>query len=160
MLKKIAFALLAALVVIQLFRPERNQTGTPSANHIGNKYTVPANVSDILKNSCYDCHSNNTRYPWYANVQPLAWWLQDHVNEGKREMNFDEFLSYPAKKAHHKLEEVIEQVKEGEMPLKSYTLVHRNAVLDQEQKRILSEWAAGIMHEIAATNDIKANKKD
>jgi predicted deacetylase len=89
----------------------------------------------------------------------VAWWLQDHVNEGKRELNFDEFLTYPPRKAHHKLEEVIEMVKEEEMPLGSYTFVHRNARLSAEQRKLLSDWAAGTMQEIASANDISPKEK-
>jgi hypothetical protein len=159
MAKKILYLLLAALLVIQFIRPARNLSEKPSANHISNKYAVPADISGILQNSCYDCHSNNTRYPWYANLQPVAWWLQDHVNEGKRELNFDEFLTYPPRKAHHKLEEVIEMVKEEEMPLGSYTFVHRNSRLSAEQRKLLSDWAAGTMQEIASANDISPKEK-
>jgi hypothetical protein len=148
MLKKIAYILLAVLVIIQFFRPERNTASGTQANAIANKYAVPANVNGILQKACNDCHSNNTVYPWYANIQPVAWWLADHVNEGKGELNFDEFLTYSPKKAHHKMEEVIDMVKQGEMPLKSYTIVHRNANLTQEEKVAITDWASGVMKEI------------
>jgi hypothetical protein len=148
MLKKIAYILLAALVIIQFFRPARNEASGAQANTLANKYAVPANVNGILQKACNDCHSNKTVYPWYANIQPVAWWLADHVNEGKGELNFDEFLTYTPKKAHHKMEEVIEMVKEGEMPLKSYTIIHRNANLTQEEKVAITDWASGIMKEI------------
>jgi len=113
----------------------------------------------VLQRSCADCHSNNTVYPWYANVQPVAWWLADHVNEGKGELNFDEFLTYSPKKAHHKLEEVIDMIKEGEMPLGSYTWIHRNAILSPAQKEALTTWADGLMKEIAAANNLKPEAK-
>ena len=77
MVKKIAFVLLAGLVIIQFFRPARNVSTAATPNDISNKYAVPANVQEILRSSCYDCHSNNTAYPWYANIQPVTWWLQD-----------------------------------------------------------------------------------
>ncbi|MGL6267918.1 MAG: heme-binding domain-containing protein, partial [Chitinophagaceae bacterium] len=134
MIKKIAMGLLVALVIIQFFKPDRNISPEKSPNDITNKYKVPAPVQEILKTSCNDCHSNNTIYPWYANIQPVAWWLADHVNEGKRELNFSEFSTYSPKKAHHKLEEVNEMVKEGEMPLQSYTIIHQNAKLSEAQK--------------------------
>lgn len=159
MLKKIALFLLAAFVIIQFFRPARNITTTASPNEISNKYAVSASVQGILKTSCYDCHSNNTVYPWYANIQPVAWWLADHVNEGKKELNFSEFSTYSPKKAHHKLEEVIEMVKEDEMPLKSYRIIHQNASLSEPQKLELSAWADGLMKEIAAANNLQVEKK-
>lgn len=159
MIKKIAYVLLAALVIIQFFRPARNISTAKSPNDISNKYTVPASVQEILNTSCYDCHSNNTVYPWYANIQPVAWWLADHVNEGKKELNFSEFITYSPKKAHHKLEEVIEQTKEGEMPLQSYTIIHQNAKLSDTQKLEIATWADGLMKEIALANNLQPEKK-
>jgi hypothetical protein len=159
MLKKIAYFLLAALVVIQFFRPTRNEATGPQPNAIANKYAVPENVKDVLQRSCADCHSNNTVYPWYANVQPVAWWLNHHVEEGKGELNLDEFLTYSPKKAHHKLEEVIDMVKKGEMPLGSYTWIHRDAILSPAQKEALTTWADGLMKEIAAANNLKPEAK-
>jgi len=159
MVKKIAMGLLVALVIIQFFKPARNISSEKSPNDITNKYAVPASVQEILKTSCYDCHSNNTVYPWYANIQPVAWWLADHVNEGKNELNFSEFLTYSPKKAHHKLEEVNEMVKEGEMPLQSYTIIHQNAKLSEPQKLEIATWADGLMKEIALANNLQPEKK-
>jgi hypothetical protein len=159
MVKKIAIGLLVALVIIQFFKPARNISLEKSPNDITNKYAVPAPVQEILKTSCNDCHSNNTVYPWYANIQPVAWWLADHVNEGKQKLNFSEFSSYSPKKAHHKLEEVIEMVKEGEMPLQSYTIIHQNAKLSEPQKLELANWADGLMKEIALANNLQPEKK-
>ena len=159
MVKKIAIGLLVVLVIIQFFKPDRNISSEKSTNDITNKYAVPASVQEILKTSCYDCHSNNTVYPWYANIQPVAWWLADHVNEGKKELNFSEFLTYSPKKAHHKLEEVNEMVKEGEMPLQSYTIIHQNAKLSEPQKLEIATWADGLMKEIATANNLQPEKK-
>ena len=159
MVKKIAIGLLVVLVIIQFFKPARNISTEKSTNDITNKYAVPASVQEILKTSCYDCHSNNTVYPWYANIQPVAWWLADHVNEGKKELDFSEFLTYSPKKAHHKLEEVIEMVKEGEMPLQSYTIIHQNAKLSEPQKLEIATWADGLMKEIAMANNLQPEKK-
>jgi Haem-binding domain len=159
MIKKIAYVLLVVLVIIQFFHPARNISTEKSPNDITNKYVVPASVQEILNTSCYDCHSNNTVYPWYANIQPVAWWLADHVNEGKRELNFSEFITYSPKKAHHKLEEVIEQTKEGEMPLQSYTIIHQNTKLSEAQKLEIATWADGLRKEIALTNNLQPEKK-
>lgn len=144
-MKKILLLLLVALIVIQFFKPTPNQSAGISDNHISKGYAVPENVASILSTSCNDCHSNNTIYPWYASVQPVAWWLDHHIEEGKGELNFDEFMTYKPRKAHHKLEEVNEMVKEGEMPLESYTLVHRDAKLTPEQKLVLAEWTVATM---------------
>ncbi len=152
-LRAVGLLLLATLVIIQFIRPEKNVTkaSTAFAGDISTVYHVPAEVDVILKNSCYDCHSNNTSYPWYANFQPVAWWLNDHVVEGKKEVNFSEFASYAPRRKYRKLEEVIEMVEENEMPLASYTLIHREANLTAEQKLSLSNWATAIRDTMKAT---------
>ena len=154
-MKKIILGIVVLLVIIQFFRPEKNSSTGISENHISKKYATPDEVKIILDKACYDCHSNNTKYPWYANFQPVAWWLDHHVDEGKGEINFDEFLTYPAKKARHKMEEVNEMVKEGEMPLNSYTWVHKDAVLTQAEKLVLAEWAVATMKTIETENNLK-----
>jgi len=90
-IKVIGWVALGTLVVIQFIKPAPNQSAGPQVNYIGNKHEVPANVKTILDKACMDCHSNNTRYPWYASIQPLAWWLADHVKDGKKHLNFDEY---------------------------------------------------------------------
>ena len=87
------------------------------------------------------CHSDNARYPWYTEVQPVAWYMQHHINEGRAELNFSQFATYSPKKAHHKIEEVEETVSEGEMPIYSYTLMHSEAKLTNEEKKIIINWA-------------------
>ncbi|MFN5423326.1 MAG: heme-binding domain-containing protein [bacterium] len=148
MLKKIAIGLLIVFLAIQFFRPAKNTSTTTSANHISTHYNTPDDVKALLERSCYDCHSNNTKYPWYASIQPVAWWLGHHIEEGKGEINFDEFMALKPKKAHHKMDEVNEMVQEGEMPLDSYTWIHRNAKLSRDEKTKLSEWALSVMKTI------------
>ena len=156
MKRKIIWGLAAVLILIQFIRPAKNQSNSISDKDISTVYPVSAEVSGILKKACNDCHSNNTVYPWYSNIQPVAWWLQHHVDEGKGELDFSNFASYSPKKQHHKLEEVIEQVKDGEMPLNSYTWIHKDAVLTDAEKRTLSDWAATLRNEIAAKNNLPA----
>jgi hypothetical protein len=107
-------------------------------------------VHHILKPSCYDCHSNNTVYPWYSKIQPVAWWLNDHIVEGKKEINFSEFASYRIGRQFKKLDEIVKQVKQGEMPLSSYTLMHRNGNVTTEQKLTITNWATAISDAIKA----------
>ncbi len=154
MKKKILIGLLVVLIGIQFFRPGKNQSPEIQSNAIAKVHPVPQEVADILKVACNDCHSNNTVYPWYNNIQPVAWWLNNHVNEGKQELNFDEFATYPPKKAHRKMDELIEQVKEGEMPLSSYTWVHTNAKLSDAQRATLTQWAQTVMDSIAVKNNL------
>ena len=99
---------------------------------------------EVLKTSCYDCHSNNTVYPWYSTIQPVAMFMGNHVDEGKRELNFSEFGRYSVRRKYHKLEEINEQIKEGEMPLSSYTLIHRNTKLNENQKLLVANWAESL----------------
>ena len=140
-LKKLFWLVLIVFVVVQFFRPEKNISLDAEAHHISQKFSVPEDVRQILSTSCYDCHSNNTRYPWYYSVQPVAWWLRNHVTEAKQHLNFDEFASYRLRKQYHEFEEIIEMIDENEMPLPSYTLIHRNAALSQEQKERIIAWS-------------------
>ena len=134
--KKFLFAVIAILILIQFIRPERNLGKAETENTI----FVNAEVGTILQTSCFDCHSNYTNYPWYTNIQPIGWWLNHHVDEGKEELNFSEYESYSLKRKLHKLEEIKEMVEEGEMPLSSYTLIHGDTKLSPEQKEILYTW--------------------
>jgi hypothetical protein len=142
--KAIILVAMAILIVIQFFHPSRNVSNKQSPSDIAAVYGVPSNVETILKKACNDCHSNNTRYPWYANIQPVAWWLKNHIREGKRELNFNEFGSYRISKQYHKLESMIHEVKEGDMPLGSYTIIHTDARLTDDEKKTLNEWAQSI----------------
>ncbi len=135
------YLFVAALIIAQFFRPTRNLGVIRSDTHISAVYPVPPQVETILQKACYDCHSNSTRYPWYARVQPLGWWLAHHVDEGKEELNFSEFTNLTPEMRAHKLAELIEQVERGEMPLRSYTLIHRDANLTQAEKETLINWA-------------------
>ena len=149
-LKSIGLILLAALVIIQFFHPAKNVAATLSEHHISKLYAVPANVEQILVKACYDCHSNNTKYPWYSKIQPVDWWLNDHINEGKRKLNFDEFTTYRIARQYKKLYECITEVKEGEMPLSSYTLIHKNAILTDAEKEALFTWCETVRDSIKA----------
>ncbi len=134
--KKVAYALLAVFVVIQFIRPERNLGKRETENTI----FVNSAIANILEKSCYDCHSNGTDYPWYTNIQPLGFWMNHHVNEGKEELNFSEFEAYSLKRKLHKLKEIKEQVENGEMPISSYIWMHGSAELNNDQKQMLYEW--------------------
>jgi Haem-binding domain len=149
-LKQLLIVLVLVFIIIQFFRPEKNISTGAAPNDITAKYTVPKNVQQILKTSCYDCHSNNTNYPWYNNIQPVAWWLKNHVDEGKRELNFSEFGTYRIGRQYKKLEEINSEVKEGEMPLSSYTLIHTGAKLSSDQKLAVATWVTSLRDSIKA----------
>ena len=146
--KKFLIALSVVLIVIQFIKPAKNQSIAPTPNDIFANFEASESTKQLIQTSCYDCHSNNTVYPWYSEIQPVSWWIADHINEGKSELNFSEFASYTPKKADHKLEEVIEMIQEGEMPLKSYTLIHGNAKLSEVQKTEIITWAKELRNQI------------
>ncbi|HSU27684.1 MAG TPA: heme-binding domain-containing protein [Chitinophagaceae bacterium] len=141
MFKKIFVFLLIVLIIIQFIHPKRNRTKEPQPYAIANLYAPPENVKSILVKACMDCHSNNTRYPWYCNFQPFDWWIAKHIRHGKKGLNLDEYTNKSLRYQYHKLEEIIEQVKEGKMPLNSYLWIHKDAKLTSEEKSALIGWA-------------------
>ena len=150
MLKKILLFLLAALIIIQFIHPKKNRSEGPQPNYIGNVYHIPADVKVILDKACNACHSNNTKYPWYSYTQPVDWWMTNHVNEGKKELNLDEYTNRNLRYQYHKLEEIAELVKEGAMPLDSYTWMHKDAKLTDVEKNALIVWADDLREEMEA----------
>lgn len=141
MKKKIFISLLLILVAIQFVQPKKNKTSAAQPNDIGIAYSTPDDVNVILRKACYDCHSNSTNYPWYASIQPIAWWLDHHIEEGKRELNFSEFAAYKTKRKIKKFNEIAGEVTDDEMPLSSYTWIHKDAILSKEEKNTLINWA-------------------
>lgn len=140
MIRKILVFLLVVLVIIQFFHPARNVSTADQPNALAKAYPIPASVDTILQKACYDCHSNNSRYPWYFHVQPSAWFLANHIKDGKRHFNFDEFMSYPKDRKDHKLEEFEEMIEHDEMPLSSYKWMHADARLTEAEKSVLLAW--------------------
>ena len=147
--KKVLLGLLGVLLIIQFIHPEKNDSGATPGD-IAGKYSVPDEVMSVLKPACYDCHSNQTRYPWYASIQPVAWWLAEHVNDGKKHLNFHEFTTRKIAVQNHKLEEIVEMVKEEEMPLGSYTWTHADARLTDAQRELIVNWAQSAMDALKA----------
>ncbi|MBC7511116.1 MAG: heme-binding domain-containing protein, partial [Ferruginibacter sp.] len=133
-IKIIGLVLFIVAIAIQFFKPALNQNGQVNKNSITKIVQVPQKVQMILSVACYDCHSNNTRYPWYANIQPGGWWLASHIKEGKSQLNFDEFGSYSNRRQQSKLKSIINSIDDGTMPLSSYTLIHKDAILSKEDK--------------------------
>ena len=140
MLKRFLSILVGLLVILQFIRPPRNISEAAPTNDITARFNVPSDVRAILHTSCYDCHSNATRYPWYSEIQPVGWWLNNHIQQAKRALNFSEFAGNRPRRQFTKLEQIAEQVSENEMPLPSYLLLHTDAKLSQEQKDILVAW--------------------
>lgn len=140
-IKRITVISLVLFLVVQLYQPARNlayeQDLTANFTKV---YTVPENVKTILRTSCYDCHSNNTNYPWYSYIQPVRMIMDSHIKKGKKNLNFNEWGNYSSRKKRNKLDRIVKQIKSDEMPLASYTLIHKNAILTPTQKEEVMNW--------------------
>ena len=140
-IKKILFIGLIIFLLMQLYQPARNISFEQNITADFTKvYNVPKNVEVIFRTSCYDCHSNNTFYPWYAYIQPTRFFMESHINEGKENLNFNEWGNYSGRKQKNKLDRIAKQIKSNEMPLASYTLIHKNATLSATQKKEVLDW--------------------
>ena len=140
-LKKILLGLFIVFIVIQFIRPAHNISGQVLPTDITKTINVPDKILDVFKNSCYDCHSNDTRYPWYINIQPMGWIMADHIKTGKANLNFSEFGSYSKRKQANKLRSLAETINDGSMPISSYTIMHTDAKLSEENKKLITDWA-------------------
>lgn len=139
-LKKIGLILLIAFIIAQFFRPEKNEGNLSSVTAFIAETNPPEDVKTILKTSCFDCHSDHTKYPWYNNVTPVNYWLNNHIQHGKKHFNASAWTDYSQKKKDHKLDELAEEVAEKKMPLPSYTWTHGDADLSQEQIDAVVAW--------------------
>lgn len=140
-IKKILFIGLIIFLLMQLYQPARNigfeQDITADFTKV---YNVPKKVEIILRTSCYDCHSNNTNYPWYSYIQPARFLMESHIAAGKENLNFNEWGNYSSRKQNNKLDRIAKQIQSNEMPLASYTLIHKNATLSATQKKEVLDW--------------------
>jgi hypothetical protein len=141
LLKKILLGLLVVLILIQFIQPASNKSNELLSTDLTKIFIVPENIQSILKKVCYDCHSNNTNYPWYSKIQPFGWLLANHIKEGKAELNFNEFGSYSKRRQISKMNGIANSMKDGSMPLSSYTMIHKDAKLSNQDKALLIEWA-------------------
>ena len=150
-IKKILFIGLIIFLLMQLYQTARNESFEQDITANFTKvYNVPKNVEAIVRTSCYDCHSNNTNYPWYSNVQPVGFFMEHHIKEAKEDLNFDEWGKYSKRKQENKLDRIVKQIKSDEMPLASYTLIHKNARLTTVQKEEIMDWISKIKDSISS----------
>ena len=145
-LKKILIIGLVIFLLMQLYQPARNKdNGALLPSHITKLYHVPDSVQVIFAATCYDCHSNNTKYPWYSYIQPARFIMESHIRKGKKDLNFSEFGNYSKRRQESKFESIIKQVRAGEMPLTSYTILHKNSKLTSKQKETVINWIDSIL---------------
>lgn len=146
-------ALLIVFIAIQFIHPAHNTNGQVLPTDITKTVNVPDNVLSIFNKACYDCHSNNTRYPWYVNIQPIGWIMAYHINNGKENLNFSEFGSYSKRKQANKLRAIATSIKESSMPIPSYTIMHADAKLSEAAKKLITDWIAKTKDSIEVKNE-------
>ena len=147
-IKRIAIIGLFVFLLIQLYQPARNlDYGQDITVNFTKVYNVPKNIKTILRTSCYDCHSNYPNYPWYSNIQPVRFLMENHIKKGKENLNFNEWGNYSSRKQNNKLDRIVKEIKSNEMPLSSYTLIHKNAILTPTQKVEIINWINTLKNE-------------
>ncbi|MFP5040007.1 heme-binding domain-containing protein [Parasediminibacterium sp. JCM 36343] len=139
-IKKIILALGIFFIAVQFMQSVRNKSGQVLLTDFAKVYAVPNNVQSILQNACYDCHSNNTVYPWYANIQPVGWIMKRHIDNGKEKLNFSTFGSYSSRRQISKMKGISGQIKDDAMPISSYKMMHNKANLSKEEKALIMDW--------------------
>lgn len=130
----ILIVLVLALIVIQFIPVDRSNP--PVTMNV----TAPEGVQQVLRNSCYACHSNETVWPWYSKIAPVSWYVADDVHEGRRHLNFSTWDKYSPEKRLRKIEEAFEEVSEGGMPLPNYVRMHPGAKLSEADVDVFKQW--------------------
>ena len=151
--KNIAIFLVFLFLLIQSFRIDKTTKPVDPAKDFMSLTPTNVEVTNTLKIACYDCHSNQPNYPWYTNLAPFSWWVKNHINEGSEHLNFSEWGAYSEKRRNHKLEECIELLEEGEMPLGTYTWMHKEAKLTDTQKMQLIEFFKAVKSSIVVPSE-------
>jgi hypothetical protein len=146
--KIIIWSLLGILVLMQLYPVTRPEVNLDNPDDLITNVDMPEKISSILESACYDCHSNETKYPWYTNIAPVKWLIYDHVIDARDELNFSEWKRLTKKDMVEKLDDISSEVIEGEMPLKFYPLMHPNAKLTKADRKVVSEWAERLSEEL------------
>ena len=137
-------------LILQFIRPDRTAGPANTEQSIAALYHVDEEVSGILRKACFDCHSNDTRYPWYTEVQPVGWYLQGHIDEARKHLNFDEFGSYPLFRQMSKLQAVEDEVRDELMPLDEYLPLHPEARLTPEERESIIAWSRSVRDSMRA----------
>lgn len=139
MKKKIIIGFILFLIVAQFFRPDRRVSEVDPKGTLEAMNLVDGDVQSLLEGACYDCHSNKTTYPWYANIAPVSWWLQGHVNNGRNKLNFSIWNSYSKQRQALKIEETIEVMENMKMPPASYAIMHKAGRIDEAKAQQIVE---------------------
>jgi hypothetical protein len=135
------YSLLGIFLLMQIYPSKRPETTDINKDDLLKNEDVPKNISSMLRSACYDCHSNETIYPWYASVAPLKWWVYDHIEEGREELNFSEWNSWNKGDKAEALDDIATEVMDNKMPLESYPITHPKAKLSEADRQAISDWA-------------------
>jgi hypothetical protein len=138
--KRVLVGLVAILVILQFFQIDKSPIPIDSEKTFATQMNPPADVLAQLKSSCYDCHSNETKYPWYTYVAPISLWIKGHIKNARGAINFSTWTDMSEKDQKHALHECAEEIEEGHMPPKGYVRMHRIAAMDEAKKSLLIEW--------------------
>ncbi len=138
--RRIIYILILGFIILQFFQPEKNLGERDVPEDLFNTVSVDKDVRDILETSCYDCHSNFTNYPWYSNISPVSIFLNKHIVNGKKELNFSEWGNYSDRDKISRLVDIYEAIESGEMPLQSYLIIHKDAELNDEDVDKVLTW--------------------
>lgn len=139
-MKKILIIILVAFVIIQFFPIDKTNPPVDKGMDFISIKNIQPEIANTIRTSCYDCHSNETQYPWYSSIAPASWWLKNHINEGRSHLNFSIFATYEPKRQIRKMEECVEMLEKHEMPLESYYLGHQDAKLTDAQRKDLIKY--------------------
>ena len=138
------FVLIGLFLLIQVYRPQRTRTDEITKDHITKAIDVPGNVQSIFKRSCYNCHSEQTDWPWYSNIAPVSWLVISDVTGARAKMNLSQFGKYTKDKQSRELSKICDMITNKDMPPAKYTMIHSDAVLTQEDKDMLCNWANAV----------------
>ncbi len=135
------YTVIGIIILMQIYPSDRPEVSAVNPNDLLRNNEVPENIASMLRSACYDCHSNETIYPWYANIAPVKWWLYDHINEGREELNFSDWKTLSKTDQAEALDDISSTVVDKEMPLESYPITHPEAKLSEEDRQAISDWA-------------------
>jgi len=138
------YILLGSFIFIQFFRIEKNVSEEVSEHDfLKQNPGMPEMLQSTFSRSCYDCHSNNTNYPWYSNIAPFSWVIDQHIRNGKHEMNFSDYDTLTDKQKIAVLDEICESISDTSMPPANYLMLHRDAAIDFDDITSICDWADG-----------------
>ena len=142
------YTIIGLFFLMQIYPVTRPEVIAENPNDLLKNVEVPENISSMLRSACYDCHSNETIYPWYASIAPVKWIVYDHTEEGREDLNFSEWNALSKSDRVEALDDIIEEVTDGKMPLRFYPLTHKDAKLGEKDRQELSDWAESLMEEM------------